>query len=69
MTAQNGDMPDSPLERAHALLVSAINDQAPGTEARYLARLALLLLHELRFTDRALGLIEAAREEGSDQAR
>ena len=54
------DTTDTPLERAHAMLVTAINAQPPGAEATYLARLALLLLHELAFSDRALELIREA---------
>ncbi len=55
------DPPDTSLERAHAALVAAIDAQAPGTEAAYLARLALLLLQELGYSSRALQLIETAR--------
>ncbi|HZO22170.1 MAG TPA: hypothetical protein VFB37_06655 [Steroidobacteraceae bacterium] len=62
MHSQSGEGPDSSLERAHALLVAAIDSQPPGTEALYLARLALLLLNELDCSERALGLIEAARQ-------
>jgi hypothetical protein len=56
------ETPDSALEQAHGLLVTAINAQAPGAEARYLARLVLLLLNELKFSASALKLIEAAQE-------
>ena len=52
----------SALEEAHALLVAAINAQAPGDEACYLTRLVLLLLHELQFSEAALKLIEVARQ-------
>ena len=69
MHSAENDAPDTGLEHAHALLVTAINAQAPGTEARYLARLALLLLNELRFSDRALSLIEVAQQGPSAQER
>ena len=61
MTTVAAQAADAPLERAHAMLVAAINAQAPGAEARYLARLALLLLNELQFSDAALKLIAAAQ--------
>ena len=56
---------DSALEQAHALLVTAINSQAPGAEARYLSRLVLLLLNELKFSDSAIKLIKAAQQESA----
>jgi hypothetical protein len=60
---ENAEVPaNSPLEEANALLVAAINAQAPGSEAHYLARLVLLLLQELRFSDSALKLIEVAEQ-------
>jgi hypothetical protein len=62
MNTTDDEEPDSPLERAHALLVAAINNQAPGTEARYLARLGLLLLNELGYSDSALKLIQLAHD-------
>lgn len=62
MNPSQSDAPDTRLERAHALLVSAINNEPPGTEASYLARLALLLLNELQYSDQALSLIETARQ-------
>jgi hypothetical protein len=62
MNTTDDEEPDSPLERAHALLVAAINNQAPGTEARYLARLGLLLLNELGYSDSALKLIQLAQD-------
>ena len=61
MTQELSDEPDTPLELAHARLVAAINGQPPGSEADYLARLALLLLNELGCSERALALIESAR--------
>lgn len=69
MHSAENDAPDTGLEQAHALLVAAINAQAPGTEARYLARLAMLLLNELQFSQRALSLIETAREAPRAQER
>jgi hypothetical protein len=63
MTTVEVETPDSVLEQAHALLVAAINAQAPGTEARYLSRLVLLLLNELKFSASAIKLIEAAQQE------
>ncbi|HEY3786042.1 MAG TPA: hypothetical protein VGL55_12235 [Steroidobacteraceae bacterium] len=66
MNPSPGESPDTPLERAHELLVSALNKEPPGTEARYLARLVLLLLNELQYSGRALSLIETARQ--GDQA-
>jgi hypothetical protein len=62
MTDGAWEQPDTPLERAHARLVAAIDAQPPGSEALYLARLVLLLLDELRCSEAALALIEAARE-------
>ena len=62
MTDGAFDQPDTALERAHARLVAAINAQPEGSEALYLARLVLLLLDELRCSEAALALIEAARE-------
>ncbi|MGH8140344.1 MAG: hypothetical protein ACREVV_19370 [Steroidobacteraceae bacterium] len=63
MTTTDLEDADSALERAHGLLVAAINSQAPGAEARYLARLALLLLKELQYGDTALELIRVAMHE------
>lgn len=60
MTMTDTEPPDSPLEKAHALLAEAIDTQPPGTEARYLARLVLLLLNELEFSDAALQQIRIA---------
>ena len=60
MTTAEAEESDSSLEQAHARLVAAINAQAPGSEASYLSRLVLLLLHELEFSDSALRLIDAA---------
>lgn len=62
MTPAESEAPDTPLEQAHARLVAAINAQAPGTEASYLARLVLLLLNELHCSDSALKLIELAKQ-------
>ena len=62
-TTTEGAGPDSALEQAHALLVAAINAQAPGAESRYLARLVLLLMNELKYSDSALKLIDAAQQE------
>ena len=59
---------DSSLEQAYAALVAAINAQPAGGEARYLARLALLLLAQLQFSDAALRLIELAREKPESEA-
>jgi hypothetical protein len=63
MTTVEVEGPNSALEQAHAQLVAAINAQAPGAEARYLSRLVLLLLNELKFSDSALKLIDAAQQE------
>jgi hypothetical protein len=61
MTTLEVEAPDSPMEQAHALLVAAINAQAPGAEAHYLSRLVLLLLNELKFSAAAIKLIETAQ--------
>jgi len=61
MSQPTADPADTALEKANAALVAAIDSQAPGSEAAYLARLALLLLQELQCSSRALELIEVAR--------
>ena len=63
MTTAEVETSDSVVEQAHALLVAAINAQAAGAEARYLSRLVLLLLNELKFSDSAIKLIKTAQQE------
>jgi hypothetical protein len=63
MTNAELEVGENALEKAHALLAAAIDAQAPGAEASYLARLVLLLMNELKYSESALKLIEAAHEE------
>jgi hypothetical protein len=62
MTKTELEESETPLEKTHALLATAIDAQPPGAEARYLARLVLLLMNELKYSESALKLIEVAHE-------
>jgi hypothetical protein len=69
MHSPDRETSDTRLEQAYSLLVAALNAEPAGGEARYLARLALLLLNELHYGERALSLIETARQARSPQER
>lgn len=57
---------NTPLEDAYSLVVAALNAQTPGTEAQYLARVVLLLLDELRYSESALSALIQARGARAD---
>ena len=53
--------PDTPLECAYAKLASALNDEEKEQRAKYLARVLVLLLDQLRCSESSLTAIDAAR--------
>lgn len=51
---------DTLLEEAYARLVAALNAQPPGAEAAYLARVVLILMNELQYSDAAFEALAGA---------